>query len=160
MTVLCEHDCADKWKEIAIGLQLSRGTISSIENSKDSDVLKLSEVLHKWKEQETMPFTMDSIINVMEGPIVNNKAVANKLREQTRPKDRLQHQVTSNTSLSYIHTCIVLYTIYVCTFTDLNLDIEHTDLAVSDVSGRQIGKLSYNEEDLLGKGSYGTFVYQ
>ena len=47
-----------------------------------------------------------------------------------------------------------------CTFTDLNLDIEHTDLAVSDVSGGGIRKLSYNGEDLLGEGSYGTFVYK
>ena len=47
-----------------------------------------------------------------------------------------------------------------CTLTDLNLDIEHTDVAVSDISGRQIGKLSYSEEDLLGEGSYGTSVYK
>ena len=107
LNVLCEHDCAYKWKEIAIGLQLPRGTISSIENSKDSYVLKLSEVLYEWKEQMTMPFTMDSIINVMEGPIVKNKAVANKLREQTRPKDRLQHQVTSNKLMLHYLTCIM-----------------------------------------------------
>ena len=81
LTVLCEHDCAYKWKEIATDLRLPRSTISSIENSKDSNELKLNRVLYEWKEQQTMPFTMDSIINVMEGPIVQNKDVANKLRE-------------------------------------------------------------------------------
>ena len=107
MTVFCESDCSHKWEEIAADLQLPRGTISSIKNSKTSNELKLNRVLYEWKEQQTMPFTMDSIINVMEGPIVKNKAVANKLREQ---KNKLQHQVTSNNSLRYIH--IVLYTIY------------------------------------------------
>ena len=81
LTVLCKHDCAYKWKEIATGLRLPPGTISSIENSKDSNELKLNKVLHEWKKQQTMPFTMDSIITVMEGPIVQNKDVANKLRE-------------------------------------------------------------------------------
>ena len=80
---MCELDRARKWEVIATGLRLPQGTINEIKTSNDSNnELRLSAVLHAWKEQKTIPFTLDSIVRVMEGPIVKDKEAADKLKEK------------------------------------------------------------------------------
>ena len=78
---MCELDRAHKWEVIAIGLQLPKGTRTQIKTSDDTNVLRLSAVLDAWKEQKTMPFTLDSIVSVMQGPIVQDKAAADELKK-------------------------------------------------------------------------------
>lgn len=80
--LLCQHDCAHKWDEIGIGLQLSHGSIESLRRRIDlSDEMKLYDVIQLWQDQMTLPFTMKTIINVLKGPIVQKVFVANEMQK-------------------------------------------------------------------------------
>ena len=74
-------DIDDKWHEIGLSLNLPRNVLNGLKHSQDSNIVKLSEVIHSWLTTQSIPVSWKTIITAIEGAIVKNKAEANKIRK-------------------------------------------------------------------------------
>ena len=79
---------ADKWKEVAIGLLFDFTVIEliDIDNSGSSNDC-LSEIFSHWKKHESkfLPYSWNSIIEVLRAPFVNECTLAQALLEKFLP---------------------------------------------------------------------------
>ena len=46
---------------------------------KDDDITKLQEVIDKWKNTKSSPFTWETVITAMESSNINKKEIADKI---------------------------------------------------------------------------------
>ena len=74
-------DINNKWKDIGLALSLPQNFIEGLEKVLDSDNVKLSKVITEWIDTMPSPVTWETIISVVEGPIVNNQRKANDIRQ-------------------------------------------------------------------------------
>ena len=72
-------DIDDKWHEIGLSLKLPRNVLNGLKHSQDSNIVKLSEVIHIWLTTQSLPVSWKTIITAIEGDIVKNKATANEI---------------------------------------------------------------------------------
>ena len=87
-----------KWREIGNGLGLTFNFLTSLAQSMMSDKIKLEHVIQEWIQldgQSTLngqstPVNWKTIIEVIKGPIVDNKALSIKIYQYLK-----QHQTTS-----------------------------------------------------------------
>ena len=87
-----------KWREIGNGLGLSSNFLTSLAQSPMSDKIKLEQVIQEWiqldgqctSDSQSTPVNWKTIIEVIKGPIVDNKALSIKIYQYLK-----QHQTTS-----------------------------------------------------------------
>ena len=87
-----------KWYEIGIGLRVSSNYLDGLTHSNVSNILKLERVLQKWiqldgqctSDGQSTPVNWKTIIDVIKGPFVQNKALSIKIYQYLK-----QHQTTS-----------------------------------------------------------------
>ena len=66
---------------IGIALEFDSNTLESIDHSHKSDDLKLADVIKAWNDTQPSPVTWETLINTIEEPPLNNKRIANKIRD-------------------------------------------------------------------------------
>ena len=71
----------DKWKEVGLALKVPDHVLNGLDKSRNSNILKLYEVIQCWKNAQSTPVTWKTVVDALEGPIVNNKAIATKIRD-------------------------------------------------------------------------------
>ena len=79
LEVLAKLVCINaSWRGIGLDLGVSYNDLQSLAESNLSTQTKLDHVLQKWIEMdgEATPVTWKVILNVIKGPLVQNKAVA------------------------------------------------------------------------------------
>ena len=74
-------DISDLWYEIGICLYLSANELTAIKQKLISNNVKLLNVITLWKHTQPVPFTWETVISCIEGPIVLNKRKANEIRQ-------------------------------------------------------------------------------
>ena len=69
------------WRSIGNGLRVDYNDLKGLAESSMSNEDKLDNVLQKWmdKGDEASPVTWRTIIGVVEGPLVQNKALAKEI---------------------------------------------------------------------------------
>jgi hypothetical protein len=79
-------DISHKWELIGVVLEVGENIIQGLKEQTD-DKLKLHKVLLSWEETKNHLFSWKTIIETVEGKIVNHKAQAKKIREYlSRPE--------------------------------------------------------------------------
>ena len=73
-------DINNNWYEIGLALQIPHNDLDNLKRSPDSATIKLSNVIHIWFTTQPTPVTWDNVITAVEGNIVKNKEIANKIR--------------------------------------------------------------------------------
>ena len=76
-----------KWREIGNGLGLSSNFLTSLAQSLVSDRIKLEQVIQEWiqldgqctSDGQSTPVNWKTIIDVIKGPLVQNKALAKEI---------------------------------------------------------------------------------
>ena len=76
-------DIDNKWFEIGLAFKIPHKILSGLKERQDSNIVKLSEVIYSWKTTtESKLVTWETVIATFEkGRIINNKTVANTIRE-------------------------------------------------------------------------------
>ena len=69
------------WYEIGLSLKVSRRVLNDLRHSQESNIVKLDQVIQSWITTESHFVTWETVIDAIEGPIVNNKLVANTIRK-------------------------------------------------------------------------------
>ena len=70
------------WRHIGLALPVSDRVLDSLDQRKDSDVIKLSIVIDSWLTS-TRPslVTWETVITAIQGPIVNHVEKANEINQ-------------------------------------------------------------------------------
>ena len=71
----------DKWYDIGLSLQVRRNVLDEIKQSEDNDVTKLEKVTNIWEDTKSSPDTWETMITAMESPVINNKEIADMIRQ-------------------------------------------------------------------------------
>ena len=76
------------WSMLGTCLDLDQNDLSSLQQRLSSSKEKLSEVLHKWKIQQGihMPYTWQTIRDVVCGPVIENRRVGSKIEKYLSEK--------------------------------------------------------------------------
>ena len=74
-------DISDKWYDIGLLLQVRRNVLDEIKQSEDNDVTKFKKVINIWEETKSSPDTWETLITAAESPVINNKEIANSIRQ-------------------------------------------------------------------------------
>jgi hypothetical protein len=70
-----------KWQEIGIALEIDNNILRNIRQSGLSDIIKLSEVLTSWINNNTeQDFNWEYVAVMLEGPMVEERGLANEIR--------------------------------------------------------------------------------
>ena len=85
-----KHLAPISYKADLIGHQLGvdYGFIEGLNISNKSNETKLIEVLQKWIQMKPSPVTLENIIEVIGGPVVQNKDIAISLQQLFRDVDK------------------------------------------------------------------------
>ena len=70
-------------------LKVDSGFIEGLKLSMKSNETKLIEVLQKWREMEPSPVTLENIIEVIGGPVVQSKNIAISLQQSFGNTDKI-----------------------------------------------------------------------
>ena len=87
--VLTQIICIDaSWHEIGDGLRVSYNVLKGLAESNMSNQTRLGEVIQKWLDMngkdEGAPVTWVTILDVIKGPLVQNKRLAMKIYENLK----------------------------------------------------------------------------
>ena len=74
-------DISNKWYDVGLGFKVGHNSLESLKKEVESDVTKLSKVIECWISTQSSPVTWETVISVIEGPIVNNKTKSNEIRK-------------------------------------------------------------------------------
>ena len=75
------YDISDKWYDIGLSLQVRRNVLNDLKQSEDDDETNLKKVTNIWRDTKPSPDTWETIITAVESPAINNKEIADKIRE-------------------------------------------------------------------------------
>ena len=100
-------DIEHKWHEIGCALQVQQDVL---ENLQHSNLLNLSDVIFIWKDTRPSPITWETVIDAIEGPIVNDKKTADEIRQY--------HSTGNYNKLLFINYFINKHTVTVNTVTN------------------------------------------
>ena len=70
-----------KWYDIGLSLQVHRNVLDDLKQSEGNDIFKLNKVINTWKETQPSPDTWETVITAIESPIVNDKEIADLIRQ-------------------------------------------------------------------------------
>ena len=62
-------------------MKVPDNVLNGLNKSHQSNIVKLSEVIQCWKNAQPSQVTWKTVIDALEGPIVNNKAKASKIHD-------------------------------------------------------------------------------
>ena len=71
-----------KWKEIAIGLELSNTEIDCISKECNEILECFRRVFDRWQRESRRPFNWETIIDVLESQLLNENSLAQRLKEK------------------------------------------------------------------------------
>ena len=74
-------DISSNWYVIGLSFEIDHNNLESINNEMGHDIIKLSKVIECWIHTQSSPVTWETVISVIEGPVVNNKEKANEMRK-------------------------------------------------------------------------------
>lgn len=75
-------DIADQSFNIGLQLGVPLATVKALQRRSQSDTIQfLRLILSKWLGQKNPPPTLKELTKVLSGPLINNKRVADKVRE-------------------------------------------------------------------------------
>ena len=99
-----------KWRELGNGLRLSSNYLNGLAQSNMTNQIRLEHVLQKWIDLNTQESVVNwkTIIDVVEGPLVQNKALAMKMYQDL--KEVFKQQSTIHNIYSTIHFYHVIVT--------------------------------------------------
>ena len=81
-----------KWYELGLSLQVEENVLESLQNG-SNDIKKLSKVLTSWRDTKSSPLTWENIIEIVEGPIVEDTLTAENIRKYlTKPEVYSKYQ--------------------------------------------------------------------
>ena len=72
---------SDKWYDIGLSLQVCRNVLDEIKQSQDNDETNLKKVTNIWRDTKPSPDTWETIITAVESPVINNKKIADRIRQ-------------------------------------------------------------------------------
>ena len=73
----------DKWKKVAVQLELSHGDIMVIEKKTDDDIIdRFVAVMYHWKQSLSKPFTWATLVSALQSPSVNETRLADALNRE------------------------------------------------------------------------------
>ena len=93
LEVLTKLVCIDaSWRGIGLDLGVSNNDLDGLAESNKSNQTKLDYVLQKWIEMDGQctPVTWKVIVDVVKGPLVQNKAVAMEIYKSLKHQDAKQ----------------------------------------------------------------------
>ena len=74
----------DKWFQIGVQLGISESKLRQIESNHRTVERCFSEMISFWLNENTqVAVSWNSLVDILESPFVNEKGLANKLREKT-----------------------------------------------------------------------------
>ena len=80
-------DIANKWEEIGMALKIQYTVLDQLTMGIYDNLTRLAMITQSWIETKSTPVTWETMISVVEGPIVNSKTVADKIRKfMEKPK--------------------------------------------------------------------------
>ena len=82
MSVLANRVAAvipDKWKKVAIQLELKEGVIRAIQKDEDDSFDRFMAVMYKWEQTLSKPFTWATLVSALQSPSVNEISLAEEL---------------------------------------------------------------------------------
>ena len=97
LKVLTKLVCIDaSWRGIGLDLGVSYNDLQSLAESNLSDQTKLDHVLQKWIEMDgqATPVTWKVILDVVKGPLVQNKVVALEIYKSLKYSDANQQNIS------------------------------------------------------------------
>ena len=74
-------DIKHEWKKIGWALEVGRGVLGRCTHNNENDGHKLTTVIESWVDTMVTDVTWETIIAAVEGPIVNHKSTAVKIRD-------------------------------------------------------------------------------
>ena len=75
-------DISNLWHEIGLSLKVPRSILDGLKRSRESDAIKLSEVIHSWlTTTESHLVTWETVIDAIKSRIVNNIKKANEIHQ-------------------------------------------------------------------------------
>ena len=75
------HDISNKWYDIGLSLQVRRNVLDEIKQSEDNDETKLKKLINIWEDTKSSSTTWETMIIAMESPAINNKEIAEGIRQ-------------------------------------------------------------------------------
>ena len=75
------HFIRNKWYDIGLSLQVRRNVLNDLKQSEDDDETKLKKVMNIWEETKSSPDTWETMITAVESPVINNKEIADRIRQ-------------------------------------------------------------------------------
>ena len=75
---------SDKWYDIGLSLQVRRNVLDEIKQSQDNDKTNLKKVTNIWRDTKPSPDTWETIITAVESPVINNKEIADMIRNRLK----------------------------------------------------------------------------
>ena len=85
MSVLANRVAAvvpDKWKKVAVQLELSQGEIKAIQKDEDDSFDRFMAVMYQWKQSLSKPFTWPTLVSALRSPSVNETRLADELKHE------------------------------------------------------------------------------
>lgn len=71
------------WRSVGIELRISPDRLDGIEEQYSRNPIRCFEaVFRTWEDATTPPYTWDTIVNVLESPLVDKRDLANDLRRK------------------------------------------------------------------------------
>ena len=72
----------DKWKKVAIQLELSQGEIKAIQKDEEESFDQFMAVMYQWERSLRKPYTWATLVSALESPSVNENRLAHELRTE------------------------------------------------------------------------------
>ena len=75
------YDISDQWYDIGLSLQVCHNVLDDLKQSEDDDETKLKKVMNIWEDTKSSSTTWETMITAMESPTINNKEIADYIRQ-------------------------------------------------------------------------------
>ena len=94
-----------KWRELGMSLRISPNYLDELAQSYENDKIRLEHVLQKWLDLDCQQSLVNwkTILDVVSGPLIENKALAKKLYEDLKQKDSKQQSTTTNINFNLLY---------------------------------------------------------
>ena len=73
-----------KWYEIGLSLRVDRSFLNYLKRNPGCSYYKLKKVIQIWKDTEPSPVTWETVIAAIKSHIVNEKELANRIRQKIK----------------------------------------------------------------------------
>ena len=74
-------DINEKWYDIGLSLQVRRNVLDDLKHIQRHDIEKFRAVIGNFLTSQPSPVSWEMVITAIEGPIVNDKEIADKIRQ-------------------------------------------------------------------------------